>query len=161
MTPENRRYNSLRYHGFDYSEPGAYFITCVTKDRTALFGEIENGEMILNEYGEIASRVWQDLPGHYNAIQLDVFCIMPDHMHAILIINEPPDEKYKPVSLSEIVRAFKTYSAHEINRVRGISGIPVWQQKYIDHIIRDDRDYENIKGYILDNPYRKGELKIY
>jgi REP element-mobilizing transposase RayT len=78
--------------GYDYSREGAYFITLVTKDRVNRFGEIVNEEMILNEVGEIAKKVWLQTPIIRNNIILGEFIIMPDHIHGILIITSTPNE---------------------------------------------------------------------
>ena len=86
----NRR--SLRMKGYDYSREGAYFITMVTQDRFHIFGEIVNEEMILNEVGEIAKKVWLQTPIIRNNIILGEFIIMPDHIHGILIITPTPNE---------------------------------------------------------------------
>lgn len=83
---------SLRMKGYDYSREGAYFITMVTQDRFHIFGEIVNEEMILNEVGEIAKKVWLQTPIIRNNIILGEFIIMPDHIHGILIITPTPNE---------------------------------------------------------------------
>ncbi len=80
----NRR--SIRLKGYDYSRPGAYFITICTRDRAHLFGEVADGEMRLNAFGEIVRAAWFDLPNHYNHVRLDAFVIMPNHVHSIIIL---------------------------------------------------------------------------
>lgn len=80
---------SIRLKGYDYSQPGAYFITIVTQDRACLFGAVMDGEMRLNEWGEIVMRTWRYLPNHVPNIQLDAFVIMPNHVHGIIIITDP------------------------------------------------------------------------
>jgi putative transposase len=67
---------------------GAYFVTICTRDRACLFGEIANGEMRLNDAGEIARRCWEDIPHHFPFVELDAFVIMPNHMHGIIVITE-------------------------------------------------------------------------
>ncbi|MEW6181024.1 MAG: transposase [Chloroflexota bacterium] len=83
----NRR--SIRLKGYDYSQPGAYFVTICTRDRACLFGTVVNGEMRLNEWGEIVLWTWRDLPNHVPNVQLDAFVIMPNHVHGIIIITDP------------------------------------------------------------------------
>lgn len=88
---QNRyRVDSIRLHGYDYAQPGAYFITIVAHDRQCLFGEIENGEMRINECGKMAQQCWLDIPNHFPQTQLDEYIIMPDHIHGIIIINDSP-----------------------------------------------------------------------
>jgi REP element-mobilizing transposase RayT len=76
--------------GYDYAQPGAYFITIVAHDRQCLFGEIVNGEMRINECGKMAQQCWLDIPNHFPQTQLDEYIIMPDHIHGIIIINDSP-----------------------------------------------------------------------
>ena len=82
---------SIRLKGYDYSQPGAYFITIVTQNRACLFGAVMDGEMRLNEWGEIVMRTWRDLPNHVPNMQLDAFVIMPNHVHGIIIITDAPN----------------------------------------------------------------------
>jgi putative transposase len=84
----NRR--SIRLKGYDYSQAGAYFITICTNQRQPLFGEILNGEMILSEIGQIAYNEWLKTPEIRPYVSLDVFAIMPNHMHGIILINDDP-----------------------------------------------------------------------
>lgn len=81
--------HSIRLKGYDYSQPGAYFVTICTRDRAGLFGEVADGEMRLNEWGEIVLWTWRDLPNHVPNVQLDAFVIMPNHVHGIIIITDP------------------------------------------------------------------------
>ena len=82
----NRR--SIRLKGYDYSQTGLYFITICCEGRECRFGKIENGEMILNEYGTIAYNEWTKLPERFTNFELDVFQIMPNHMHGIIVLND-------------------------------------------------------------------------
>jgi putative transposase len=81
----NRQSNRLKE--FDYTNNGAYFITILTQDRIEQFGEIVNGEMILNDAGRMIDTVWNDLPKLYPNIDIDESIIMPNHFHGIVIIN--------------------------------------------------------------------------
>jgi REP element-mobilizing transposase RayT len=86
--PDIHHRRSIRLQGYDYSQNGAYFVTLCTQNRECLFGEIVNGEMILNEYGKIVEQCWNDLPNHYDNIELDSYVIMPNHFHGIIIITD-------------------------------------------------------------------------
>src|SRR3989344_8306662 len=98
MERRNRKLN--RWPGYDYSQSGLYFITIITKNRIEWFGRVDNGEMVLNQYGRIVRDCWLDLPNHYSNCQLDEFVIMPNHVHGIIIIADrrersvtvPPDD---------------------------------------------------------------------
>lgn len=81
----NRR--SIRLKGYDYSQSGLYFVTICTKDRVNIFGEIVDGEIILNDYGLIAQKQLIDLPDYFPNIKIDTFCIMPNHIHGIIVID--------------------------------------------------------------------------
>ena len=82
-----RRKNSLRLQGYDYSSIGAYFVTIVTWQREMLFGEIVDGEMVLNEMGKIVQKWWLEIPKHFPTVELEIFQIMPNHVHGIIIVT--------------------------------------------------------------------------
>ena len=85
------RIESIRLPGYDYSQPGAYFITIVTHNRQCLFGEIVDGEMMRNEFGEIVKTEWQKTGALRPNIDVDAFIVMPNHLHGILIITDNDD----------------------------------------------------------------------
>lgn len=84
--PKTHHRRSIRLKGYDYSQAGAYFITICCHEMKHRFGEIVNGEMILNEYGEIAYNGWEKLTDRFANVELDVFQIMPNHMHGIVVL---------------------------------------------------------------------------
>lgn len=81
--------------GYDYSQAGAYFITQCVQDRRCVFGEIKNGEIILNTYGQIANDQWHELSKRFNNIELDEFIGMPNHIHGIVVINDQENGGHK------------------------------------------------------------------
>ena len=85
--PEIHHRRSVRLKNYDYSQAGAYFITICTQNRECLFGEIIDAEMGLNEYGTIAKNEWVKLTYRYPNIELDVFQIMPNHIHGIITVG--------------------------------------------------------------------------
>mgnify|MGYP003795549223 FL=1 len=157
---------SIRMKGYDYSQPGAYFITICTHQNHALFGKIVDGEMQLNNLGRVVQFTWDDLVNHVDNIELGPFMIMPNHIHGIIQIIEPnvgagsepartepaPKSSSSQTSLPEIVRQFKTFSARRINTLRNSTDKPVWQRNYYEHIIRNDQSFQKIGEYILTNP---------
>jgi hypothetical protein len=167
-SPHRRR--SIRLPGFDYSLPGAYFVTICTHDRQNRFGEINDGVMHLNALGEIAQDEWfktaQLRP--YIDLSPDEFVVMPNHVHGIIHItdantvgalrrNAPtnaPVQPPLPHSLAVIVRAYKSAVTYAINSINHSRGTPVWQRNYYEHIIKTDKEYQQIAGYILENPMR-------
>ena len=79
---------SIRLKGFDYSSAGAYFITICCEDRLDRFGKVTDGEMILNDCGMIAYNEWHNLAERFLNFELDVFQIMPNHMHGIIVLSD-------------------------------------------------------------------------
>jgi len=80
-------HRSIRLAGYDYSQNGAYFITICTKMRIPLFGEIIDGEMILNDCGNVVISSWRDIIKHFSNVGIDEFTVMPDHIHGIIVLD--------------------------------------------------------------------------
>jgi REP element-mobilizing transposase RayT len=151
--PEIHQRKSIRLKEYDYSQSGYYFITICTKDREQLFGEINEGKMLLNDYGEIVLNSWNNLPNYNSNIGLDYFCIMPNHIHCILIIERkggvtPP----LPIKLGNIIAYFKYQTTKQINIIQNTPGQPIWQRNYYEHIIRNEKELFEIRKYIEYNP---------
>ena len=108
--PDRHRRRSVRLKGYDYAELGAYFVTVCTRARACLFGHVVNGDMHLNEAGETAQRCWEDIPHHFPHAALDAMAIMPNHVHGVIVITEPPPtppgkgEACVPLHVSETTR---------------------------------------------------------
>ena len=77
----------LRIPDFDYSQPGAYFVTIVTHDRKTFFGQIIDGEMVLNEIGKMVEEVIDQIPKHYPGVNVELFIVMANHIHILLLIT--------------------------------------------------------------------------
>src|SRR5438128_7480443 len=154
------RRRPMRLKDYDYSSPGAYFITITTADRACLFGAIAHGEVRLNVAGCIVQRVWNELPAHYPDVETDEFVIMPNHFHGVVVLLDPitVGAGLKPApsrhGIPEIVRAFKTFSARPINEMRRAPGVSIWQRNYFETVIRNEQSLNRIRQYILDNPAR-------
>ena len=89
---------SMRLQEYNYSSSGTYFVTICTSNRKCLFGDIVDGKMLLNELGRIARQCWWAIPDHFPHAQLDVFVIMPNHVHGIIWIVDNIDELVKSQS---------------------------------------------------------------
>jgi putative transposase len=87
---------SIRLRDYDYSQEGAYFITICVQYMRCIFGHIEQKEMIMNEFGEIAYRQWEQLPERWPHIELGAFQVMPNHFHGIIIVNDAPVSGWAP-----------------------------------------------------------------
>ena len=138
----NARHNrrSIRLKGYDYSQAGAYFVTICTKDRISLFGEINDGEMILNDAGIIAEQCWKDIPVHFPNVLLDEWIIMPNHIHGIIIItvgaknNSPQRETVGSKNISPQQSA--NDDSPQRVQAKNISPLPRGTSKTIGSIIR-------------------------
>ncbi len=135
-----RRRNSLRLRDFDYSSEGAYFVTISCNDKKEYFNS--------SSIKRIVEINLKNLNKRFN-IEVDQFCIMPDHVHLILLFKEKQDS-----SLSQVIQAYKSLVAKEIRAKLGISE-KIWQRGFYDHIIRNEKDYLEKARYILNNQPKK------
>jgi REP element-mobilizing transposase RayT len=78
---------SIRLKDYDYRQNGAYFVTICSHARLCLFGAVVNGEMAVNDWGSIIQACWDEIPAHYPMVELDVFVVMPNHVHGIVVIT--------------------------------------------------------------------------
>ncbi len=157
---ERSRRNSLRLDGWDYRNAGYYFVTFCTHKRVCLF-ETDGVKTYLTE-------TWEQIPTWKNmdAIVLDEFVVMPNHLHAILMIAETPEglvddfiernEKTRPGSISSVIAAFKSTTSRQMRRRFSLlgEGQLVWQRGYYDRIIRNESELNAIRQYIQMNPAR-------
>jgi putative transposase len=173
--PQIHHRRSIRLKGYDYSQAGAYFITICTKNRKCLFGQVVNGEMILNEMGQIAYNEWLKTPELRPNVSLDVFVIMPNHVHGIIVIIDmgefdspipPPSADMPPTpfrspsnNIGAIVRRYKSSVTKQINLLN-YSG-SAWHRNYHEHIIRNEESYHRISDYIINNPKKWNDDKFY
>ncbi|MEE9914146.1 MAG: transposase [Deltaproteobacteria bacterium] len=146
---------------FDYSAPGAYFVTICVQGMQCCLGNVTDGNMILNDSGVIVQNSWLDLPNHYSNCNLDEFVVMPNHVHGILNIADISSANvgngFKPFptqhGLPEIIRGFKTFSSRRINEIN--TELPFhWQKSYYDRVVRDEKELQLIREYIVNNPLR-------
>jgi putative transposase len=86
--PRKHHRRSIRLKGFDYTQPGAYFVTMVSYQRAGLFGEIVDGQARLNDLAKIVDRCWRNIPRHFPEVELDVYVVMPNHLHGIIWIGD-------------------------------------------------------------------------
>ena len=166
--PEIHHRKSIRLKEYDYSQAGYYFVTICAQNKEHLFGKINDGVMILNEFGEIVNNYIQDIPTHFPNSYFDYYCIMPNHIHLIIIIDDHsrdtacrvPTEAFGfPVSgsLPTIIRSLKSAITKRINEIRNNLRSSVWQRNYYEHIIRNDKELYEIRNYIENNPLNWSE----
>ncbi|MCP5104532.1 MAG: transposase [bacterium] len=173
--PNFHRRRSLRLQNYDYSKPGAYFVTICVQDRECLLGEIENGEMKLSEVGKVVNAFWPKVRDHFSNVELGQMVVMPNHIHAIIFITRrggvsPPEStelgvagegaKTAPLhrdsrlfpTLGKIIAYFKYETTKKINQLRDNPGVKFWQRNYYEHIIRDRSELNKYRRYIQNNP---------
>ena len=180
METKEKKYNrrSIRLQRYDYSLPGAYFITiCIHKQKMLL--KIKDVQMMIRS-------VWSSLPDRFFSLKLDEFAIMPNHIHAILCINivgadlvsaltkadlvsaltkadlVSAHNKTTPMSAPTISRVVQTFKS--ITTYKYVLGVKennwplfdnrLWQRNYYDHIIRSEKSLSYIREYIVNNPIR-------
>ena len=214
---------SLRLKGYDYSRAGKYFITICCQDHKFRFGIIQNHTMVLNQFGRIAQNEWYKLPDRFYNLQLGAFQVMPNHIHAIIVLHDhtendtaagatlavapaavgpidndpvaPVDDVYPvapidvypvapvddvyPVAtdnnfatagagaspapavspsnptVGNIIGAYKSLVANECLKIfksKNEKMGKLWQRNYYERIIRNDRAFNAISNYILNNP---------
>lgn len=176
------RIPSARWAAWDYASNAAYFITICTARREHYFGAVTNGTMTLTPVGQAAMDCWNEIPAHFPFVVLDEFVVMPNHVHGILVIDKPSatvgtqnaytvetqnfaslpssSNRFGPQSqnLASIVRGYKigvTQYAHQ-------NDIPFsWQDRYHDHVIRNEGEYNRIRQYICENPQRWADDTYY
>ena len=167
MTYDSTRHRrrSIRMPAYDYAQAGAYFVTMVAHQRQSLFGEIVDGRVVTNGYGEAVEHEWLRSSEIRPGVQLDAFVVMPNHVHGIVIIGDrvgahscaplPKALLHRPPrSLGSLVAGFKSAATKRINEIRGAPGLPVWQRNYYEHVIRDEEELNAVRQYIVDNPAR-------
>jgi putative transposase len=166
--PDVHHRRSIRLRDYDYARAGAYFVTTCVQGRKCLFGEIIDGKIRLSEFGRVAWECWDTMPEHFRHVRLDVFVVMPNHVHGILFITSvgathaspkmsnaltnPAGPKQR--SLGVIVGSFKSAATKRVNALRGTPGMRVWQRNYYEHVIRDEEDLRELREYIVNNPLR-------
>jgi putative transposase len=167
-----RRRNSVRLEGYDYAWEGACFVTICAHERQYLFGEIRDGQMYLNACGEVLLHEWQMTIEKRPYVKSEIFVVMPNHFHAIVIIDyrgvNPPTQDYvksesvgarraspnlsgvASQSLGAVIGAFKSAVTRQLRLAHNLT--QVWQRSYHEHIIRNEEGYNQIRSYIVNNP---------
>ena len=158
------RIESARASWHDY-DGGSYFITICTKDREHFFGEVVDGEMVLSDIGKYTDEQFKNVSLHYPYAEIPLWTIMPNHLHAIVIIDGNKT-KYD----RRVVETWRAASLQEIANLQGwlsvvIGGLKssitrfanekqidfAWQPRFHDHIIRDNGELNRITSYIENN----------
>jgi REP element-mobilizing transposase RayT len=156
---------------YDYAQAGAYFVTICAADRLCIFGYVRDGKVCLSRPGEIVVEEWLAVPQHRLGVELDVFVVMPNHFHGLLLLEDDSgrgtacraradDEAcmqsafgaLSSGSLGAVVGGFKSAVARRINLERRTPGESVWQRNYYERVIRSERLLIALRQYIETNP---------
>lgn len=173
---EKYRIPSVRLKNWDYSSSGWYYVTICIYQKRCYFGEIRNKKMILSKIGELAEKFWLEIPKHFKNVLLDEHIVMPNHIHGIIVIkyqikscrdvinhvstknnHVSTKNKFKNISpmgknnLGEIIRWYKGRVTYEI---RKINLKFLWQSRFYEHIIRDEKSLNEIREYTKNNPLK-------
>jgi len=157
-------------------------VTICNRERECLFGHVVNGEMRLNEAGEIARRCWQDIPHHFPFVELDAFVVMPNHVHGVIIVpgrgtacRAPTTEQFGRPAVGSVPTIVRSYKATVTRLVRrrddGATNLGTtnkgvmnhaptgfgWQRGYYEQVVRNEAELAAIREYILGNPARWDE----
>jgi putative transposase len=167
--PERHHRRSIRLRGYDYSQPGEYFVTLCVQNRLCVLGEIVAGEMRLSTAGLVITSWWEDIPRRFPGSNLDAFVVMPNHLHGIVLIDAVAggSDRVRPSidggespehdpHLARIIQWFKTMTTNDYIRGVKTDGWPpfrgrFWQRDYFEHIGRDGA-LDGIRRYIENNP---------
>ena len=152
-----------RLHHYDYSTAGAYFITICTQNRRCLLSRIVGGgpspaEIHYTVYGQIAQEQLLLLEQRYPFLKIDRYVIMPNHIHAILLLQESAGASPRP-TIMDIVCAYKSLTASACRKVQPVDKL--FQTSFYEHVIRGREDYDEIAEYIVNNPKQWEMDKLY
>jgi putative transposase len=146
---------------FDYTSPGAYFVTVCTHERRCLFGRVQDERVLLSEAGQIVETEWLNTAARRSYVALDSHVIMPNHIHGLIIIREhaqpvrltaaPGPRRH---SLSSIVGGFKAAASRRIGHLHERHRPDLWQRGYYERVVRHEADLKSIREYIANNPSR-------
>lgn len=160
-----------RLRSWDYSSNGYYFVTICTKDKRNLLAKVGNAvpgvPPILTEMGKIVEIAWNKINEIDPNFKTDYFCIMPNHIHGIIIIeNQEPDvseaERRGRRSLPDIVRGFKSVTTREYNKIfGGKEKKKLWQTSFYDEIIKNEQMLYEARKYIEFNHLKQYNGKLF
>jgi putative transposase len=176
--PHESGRQSLRLQSYNYTQPGYYHTIIATQDGRPSFGEVIAGNMRFNALGQIAQECLLSLPARFSNMELDHFVVMPNHVHALILLKELPSslsthtdqmpprfqsywralEREQPppgaVPLYEMMRTFKALTTYHARR-KGQTPSFAWHTGYYERIIAEnERFLDNVRRYISNNPLK-------
>ncbi len=146
---------NIRLQNYDYSNEGCYFITICTEHRKNLLSTIVGGDdpgapkkIILKPYGRITEKYILSIEKAYDTVKVENYIIMPNHIHLLLLIDTYGLPRSSAPTIPNVVTALKRFVNRDCNR-------NIWQRSYIDHIIRNQSDFEYHWNYIEYNALKE------
>jgi len=179
-----------RKQNWDYTQNGAYFITICTANRENYFGKIIDGKMILSPTGILADVFWHEIKNHAKFVELNEFVVMPNHIHGILILNNPNNDgnadvvgtghalslqrpqptvpsqpltgknRYQNIGKNSVSAIIGSYKSAVTKHANRLKLPNGWQTRFHDHIIQNDDEFKRIKNYIANNPINWNDDKF-
>jgi putative transposase len=161
--PRHASRRSIRLRGYDYASSGAYLVTVCSHGRLPIFGQIVEGEMRASAIGAIVEEEWNTTAQLRSGVLLDAFVLMPNHLHGIVILNLRDDLPGGDIprtgglavpsrGIGAIVSGFKAAVSSTVAKQELSVSRPVWQRGFHDRIIRDERELQQFREYIANNP---------
>ncbi len=154
---------TIRLKDFDYGQSGSYFITICTKNKEKLFSLVGADRLS----ARLVEQAFLETIKRYDGVESPIYVVMPNHFHAIInIYDDKREDKLSSPTISDIVRAFKRNSTGKYIQLVKDGKIPpfdkqIWQRSFYDHIIRNQKDYDEIYKYIENNPVKWELDKLY
>ena len=158
---------------YDYSHAGSYFVTICTSPRKNVFWQVEEHARLqlalplnpvvgadiirpvsdiirpedvpLSSVGKIVETGILSISQHYDDVEVEHYCIMPDHIHLLILFHGDIFGKTVCPPLSTVIGSLKRWVSKQL-------GYSIWQKSFYEHIIRSERDYNKILMYIEHNP---------
>ena len=155
---------TTRLPGYDYNTAGAYFLTICTENRKCFLsrivgtGLLDGPKVVLLPFGKIVEKYISQLNDFYDDVSVESYVIMPNHIHILLYVREQgPSRTPVPTLQNSVVSRFVSTLKRFCNKECGEN---IWQYRFYDHIIRDQRDFDEHLKYIYENPFgwQKDEL---
>jgi len=158
----------LRMPDYNYNSPGYYFITICSENKKQSFW---NSDGNFKEQPENDSAPWlfqadytpigmiieeaiQKVSQIYKNISVEKYCIMPNHIHLLVMFEETQENNGNLAVLAKAISQMKSFVSKQ-------TGYSVWQRGYYDHVIRNEEDYLAIWKYIDENPMKWQQDQYY
>lgn len=153
---------SIRLKNYDYSLNGSYFITICSYNKNCIFGKIVGQGLCscrLTKIGMIIDDEIKSLEKRYDCIKIDNYIVMPNHIHMIISIER--QEQSPCPTIGDIICTLKSITTKKSNVMDNAKGRKIWQTSYYDHIIRNQKEYEDVWSYIEYNVAKWNEDKYF